>query len=372
MTYIFLNVPFWASESFTVSRSTMDHLSLGRSSPDLLAIGNGGGNDDEAPQLVYQGERAAVYRLRDKGFKVIVDPSPSDEQILRLVHEQHISNFLPSSCRKKNVIEVSSFNGRPALCFKWVNGITLKEWLQKDQFRPQVDLNVRLRAAMAIAKTLSDFHDGGVVCNRLSPENIVLDTFEGDYIATLIDFSDAIVYRDGKCLPADAAFAREVKEVDLKSLGFVLNQLFRGEECLPDEWRNDFHHHHGGGLLGDQDKYRRKRGKQLSPGEGLPLYLGALISALLQTGDHRAASSGHYESAKDVFLDLKIMAESDNECLKKCDLDESTIEGRLRLRNDMFYGRQVQMSMLLHLFQSTVMLGNQPLMATISGYPGTG
>ena len=97
--------------------------------------------------------------------------------------------------------------------------------------------------------------------------------------------------------------------------------------------------------------------------------MGSLISALIDTS---TASEVCYESAKDVFLDLKIMAENANGCLSKSKLDESTAKSRLRLQGDIFYGRQVQMSMLLHLFQSSVVLGNQPLMATISGYPGTG
>ena len=47
---------------------------------------------------------------------------------------------------------------------------------------------------MAIAKTLSDFHKGGVAYNSFTPDNIVLSPFEGgDYVATLIDLSNARV-----------------------------------------------------------------------------------------------------------------------------------------------------------------------------------
>ena len=350
----------------------MEQLSLGQSSPGAAAIEHGCGSDVKAPELVHQSDRTLVYRLKDKGFKVPIDPSPLEEQIERLAHEQYVSKFLPSTCRKRNVVEVSSFDGRPALCFQWANGITLKEWLQKDQLRPQVDLNVRLRAAMAIAKTLSDFHEGGVTYNCLSPENIVLDKVEGDCVATFIDLSDALVYRDDTGAPADASFACKAKAVDLINLGCTLNQLIRGEEEPPHGGQTDVHHRFEEGLFGDQDHDRCKRAKQLSPGEGMPLYLGSLILTLLLTGDDKAISSGRYESAKDVFLDLKFMAESANQYLKKCNLDESAIKSRLSLRSDIFYGRQVQMSMLVNLFQSAVFLGNQPLMATISGYPGTG
>lgn len=251
---------------------------------------------------------------------------------------------------------MTSFNKRPALSFKWASGITLKEWLQKVQIGAHVDLNVRLRAAMAISKTLSDFHDGGVVYNSLTPENIVLSPFEGEgYVATLIDLSNAIIYRPSGA-NVDAEFEKEMKEVDMKSLGLVLNQLFRGEESANDD---DSVEH----VPEDTTQFRRKRGKQQTMGEGLPLYLGSLISALLD--------SLGYKSAKDVYLDLKNMVENTSGCLTKSKLDESTTKGRLRLPEGVFYGRTVQMSMLMHLFQ-VQQLGNQPLMATISGYPGTG
>jgi len=357
----------------------MDHqLSLGSlglggaSTRSDTSFGSSSDPSQTSPQLVYESNGTAIYRLHDKGFKVILDPNLSNEQIIRkLLHEQNVSNFLPSSCRKRQVTNVTSFNRRTALSFKWASGITLKEWLQKVQIGPLVDLNVRLRAAMAIARTLSDFHDGGVVYNGLIPENIVLAPFEGEYVATLIDLSSAVVYRDGKRNDVGPAFEKRLKEVDLKSLGLVLNQIFRGEESATGEGAGHGSRDDGGqeDTEGDRGLNRRKRGKQHTPGEGLPLYLGSLISALIDTS---TPSEVCYESAKDVFLDLKIMVENANGCLSEIKLDESTAKRRLRQQGDMFYGRQVQMSMLLHLFQSSVVLGNQPQMATISGYPGTG
>jgi len=255
---------------------------------------------------------------------------------------------------------VTSFNRRPALSFKWAGGITLKEWLQKVQAGPQGDFNVWIRAAMAIAKTLSEFHEGGVVYNSLTPENVVLSPFEGEYVATLIDLSNALMYRNDNNINPE--FEKQMRDVDLKSLGIVLNQLFRGEDSVDGD---------GGGQGPENtesypEHSRRKRGKH-ALGEELPLYLGSLISALLDPSPDHC-----YESAKDVFLDLKVLAENKDGSLMKSKVDESTLKSHLCLQCDMFYGRQVQMSMLLHLFQSSVALGNQPVMATISGYPGTG
>jgi len=121
----------------------------------------------------------------------------------------------------------------------------------------------------------------------------------------------------------------------------------------------------------------RKRGKQRTPGEGLPLYLGAMISTLLVSGDDNDSSQLRYKSVNDVYEDLKAMAAEDvslhrsTSLRDECD-NEGFCLGRLKFPKDLFYGRQVQMSMILHLLQSSTMLGDQPLMALIAGYPGTG
>lgn len=316
-----------------------------------------------APQLVYQSNRTAIYRLNDTGFKVILDPDPSEEPILKMIHEQNISNYLPASCRKRHVIDVSSFNRRPALRFEWASGITLKEWLHKvNTTSIEVDLIIRLRAAMAISKTLSDFHDGGVVHNALTTDNIVLLPCGSEYVATLIDLSSAFIYRDNDQDDSNSVFDKEAKNGDLKNLGLIINHIFWGvgRECDGQISRKE----------DDNDNNQRKRGKQHALGEGLPLYLNTLISVLLDTSNSSEQGYG-YASAQDVSLDLKVLSQNADGCLAKVKLDESTINSRLRLQGGMFYGRQVQMSMLLHLIKSVAILG-KPTVATISGYPGTG
>ncbi len=345
------------------------------------SIGSAGSPPQTTPQLVHQSDRTAIYRLYDTGYKVNLLTTPANhnnnkEQMLKLLHEQNVSTFLPLTCRKRQVTEVTTFNNMPALRYQWASGITLEEWLQNIQVGPhQVDLTVRIRAAMAIAKTLSDFHDGGVVYNSLTAKNIVLSPFDGDYAATFIDLSNSLIYRNDPTAAVDASFERQMKDMDLQSLGLVLNQLFRGEDLL-----DSGPHMEGGpscresgdsspGNIEDQQPGRKKRGKQHGMGEGLPLYLGTLISALLESNN----SDMSYVSAKDVYLDLKVLSENGpSGCLMKSEIDEFTVRSKFRVQSSEFYGRQVQLSMLMHLFQTSTALGNQPLMATISGYPGTG
>ena len=75
-------------------------------------------------------------------------------------------------------------------------------------------------------------------------------------------------------------------------------------------------------------------------------------------------------------MDLKAIADSpegsEDDWRRQANVDEWMTRSRLRLRGDRFYGRQVQVSMLLHLFQSSVLPDSSPLMATISGSAGTG
>ena len=357
---------FWhVYERPEYKQCTMDISSLAITPPSgaeaTAEVGDNFRNDVATPQLVYQSNVTAVYRLQDKGIKVLVSPNVTEEQILRLVHEQDISKFLPSSCRKRHVIDVKGFKGDPAIHFKWANGITLKEWLRKAQLRPDVDLSVRLRAAIAIVETLIDFHNGGVVYNNLTPENIILDAFEGAYAATLIDLSRASLYHS-----KGDEFALEVKATDLKDLGIILNELFCGQNDVADEERKDCEEM-------NFDQSARKRGKRQYQGDGLPMCLGSLISTLLLSGDRMTTITVVYESAKDVLFDLRAIAKKPQIFLKPFILgDDVTVKSKLRLPVDAFYGRQTEMTMLMHALNSVIKLGGQPMMVVVSGYPGTG
>lgn len=396
------------------SSSSADHVGSTSSSPELTGVGTSRNADAggvplrstqpllsaapqptgvvNGPQLVSVSTGTSIYRSQDTGIKVINQststPSNVPQTIQKLLHEETVSKRLRNQCNNhRQVREVGSFNGSPALYFKWENGITCKEWLDKvQQIHPHVvGFNVRLRAAMAIAQTLSQFHQCSVAYNSLSSENIVLTPLEGDYVAKFIDLSEAVICNDEQTF-------KEMMASDLISLGLIFDQLFKeygegGEAAGGDydvgggstrsgrrvsmnsevEDGEDFAH----------NRNVRKRGKQRTPGEGLPLYLGAMISTLLVSGDDNDSSQLRYKSVNDVYEDLKAMAAEDvslhrsTSLRDECD-NEGFCLGRLKFPKDLFYGRQVQMSMILHLLQSSTMLGDQPLMALIAGYPGTG
>jgi serine/threonine protein kinase len=328
-------------------------------------------SNSNGTQLVTRSNATSIYRFQDTGIKVIDRnlPSSSIQQTLqRLLHEETVSKHLPPQCNKRQVFEVKSFNDSPALFFKWENGITVQEWLDKVQrIHPKgINFNVRLRAAMAIAKTLRQFHQSSVAYCSLSPENIVLTPFEGDYVAKFINLSCAVICNDVKT-------CEEMIAMDLTSLGLIFDRLFQTEGGEFDSSTrrvslNSENNDHAGNVR------NVKRGKQRTPGEGLPLYLGAMISTLLIRSDDDNDSQLRYESANDVYEDLKAMATQNISHRRSSSLKEDKFDQKvvLKLPKDLFYGRQVQLSMILHLLQSSTMIGDQPLMALIAGYPGAG
>jgi hypothetical protein len=226
-----------------------------------------------------------------------------------------------------------------------------------------------------------------VAYNALAPKNIVLMPFEGDYVAKFIDLSDAVVCNDVQTY-------KDMTAVDLKSFGRLLDQLFQmegggegGERSSPSSALDGGDDYVGIAYsrrvsVNSEDEgevaARSKRGRQRTPGEGLPLYLGAMISTLLISGDDDNNSSQlRYESSNDVYEDLKSMLSqnvNNRRSSKEIETnhDDAGLNRRLKIPTDLFYGRQVQMSMIMHLLQSSTMIGDQPLMALIAGYAGTG
>ena len=332
---------------------------------------------DGDPQLIYHSANTTIYSLNDIGYKVL-NNCPSDEAFIKLTHEQNMSQSLPASCNTRQVMDVTNFNYRPALTFKWANGITLKEWLHN--YPASHPLSIRLRAGMAIAKSLSVFHDAGFTYNSLTPENIVLSPLEGNYICTLMDLSKCIDHRVDNN-QVDTAIIKELKVADLHCLGMVLDQLFRGEEgiTLPDGTihkdyapEDNNNNNNNNELEAVQSASRRRKRQDTQNGyenDGLPFYLGSLISALIRPLDTEFC----YDSAHDVFIDLQTMAENTNGCYLKSELDDSTTNSRLNLHDNMlFYGREVQLEKLMHLLTKLTTSGSKPLMGTICGYSGTG
>lgn len=317
----------------------------------------------EEPVLVHSKGDTNIYRHGELGIKVLME-NPTEEQMLKFVHEQNVSRYLPPTCHKRQVIDVKGFKGNPAIHFEWVNGSTLTEWLQTAKRRPDINTTIRMRAAIAIVETLADFHKAGVVYNNLSSDNIVLDTFEGSYIATFINLSTAIIHTSSN--NNEGGLERDAAEIDLSALGQILHALFDPENIETSYSSND---ENEATTEEESVNIRRKRNKRQAHVEGLPMCLNALISALSGRGEETSES---YETAKDVLSDLHVIATNPQIFLKTPTLDDFTAHSRLKAPVDAFYGRQSEISMLYHAFNSVIMLDGQPMVVSISGSPGMG
>ncbi len=328
--------------------------------------------NEECPYLVHKSNSTEIYRIKDMGIKVLAGETSLEEQNKKLGHEHNVANFLSSLSRKRRVIEKKDFDGRPALWFKWEEGVTLKKWLQQ----PEVERTSRVRVAMAVAKTLSEFHDGGVFYNNLSLENIVLTTIEGVEVATFIDLSKSgfIDMRPN----ADKEYTDMLRRTDLKMMGHVFSAIFHGQHSSFNEYHKDENCDKVIFCDNDTGDYQlKKRGKPSYPGDFLPnsnsclpLYIHSLISVLVSPW---SKSSIGYSNAKDVWLDLKSFCENPDGNIKMVQSDQSTVNGSLELGGDMtFYGRQVQLSMIQHFFESVIRNDACPRMSVIYGCPGAG
>ena len=313
---------------------------------------------DHPSEPVHSSSSTLIYRSQshDIGTKVLrsLENNLARE---KLSHEHDVSLHLPTSCCARRSLGITDFEGSVALKFEWMNGITVKEWLQKvpTGIGPRQNLCLRVRTSMAIAKNLSEFHDAGFSYNSLNSEDIVLSPSEGDYTATFIDLSKSTIL--GGDMPDSAS--TNAKEADLRSLGKLLCEVFAGnseeEGSMADMISDDGY-----------ESSRRKRGKHQPLREGLPLYLASLTMSLLDP-----ASGAFYSDAKDVYDDLKTYVNDKSGLLCRVDLDDDTVMSRLRLPHDSFYGRKRQMSLILHLFQTSMEFGGTQV-AMISGCSGSG
>ena len=233
----------------------------------------------------------------------------------------------------------------------------------------------RLRTAITLTKTLSDFHDGHVVHNSLSLENIILDKIEGDCNVTLIDLSRSIIISDGFKADRDETFAEAAKQKDLRDLGHVLNSLFCMDTSMILEEELISKHDKKSEESDDIDSISpKKRGKlpKTDTAEGLPLFLTSLISTLILTGDNERAAET-YGNAKNVLLDLKVALNGPQIFLKPCNWKDVSTMSRMKTpHNALFYGRRSELSILLHSLDSVMTSEGKPAMTLVSGCAGAG
>ncbi len=420
---------------------------MSSSLPRISSSDNGGGlltgngntssdnnNDEESIiELVHSKRGTNIYRHGKFGYKVLMcddaalsatavaaapKTSPamaiSEEQILRLVREQTISRYLPNGCKKRRVVDVKGFKGNPSLYFEWVEGVSLKEWMARRNNNNNGDdedndgnndeigskhpphqagidfMKERLKVAIAITKTLQEFHCGGVAYNFLTLEHIILqwtsnndndddkNNEEGECVASLINLSKATVFAEVTTEEATQAIRK-----DLNSLGLILGALFSKESDVPSDVMRRLSDdavldvdeaefpvsNVNSGCDGDEEERPgqvKKRGKQQKLGDGLPIYLCSLISALIGY-EEMTDSSELYHNASNVLKDLELAARKP--LLLVPDVAER--DRKSLTLPTAFYGRRNEVALLTRSLQSVAILGKTNI-AVISGRGGVG
>ena len=354
---------------------------------DALSVGERGGANSEPREyeLLHESETTRIFRSDDgQGIKVLTDPNLSlDERLELFQFEQRVSYSLPPSCSQRKVLHIENGEGVPGMYFEWVDGVTVDEWLRPEvdtQLSEQtdstnMDLIARLKVAVAITKTVCDFHEAGLFHGHLSLENVILN-FSGEAesccTATLIDFAKSAILSDCSLELRDE-FVSTKTQKDLNDLGLIIYSVLSNH--IPDiegQAEEDSSSEEAEDENSEVQARKRGRRQETEHTNHLPLYLVSLVSSLLAPTMHQRGTSKYiYTNARNVLSDLMLAAKNPETYLKVLDW-ANLVTRPLVLPQESFYGRRTELSMVQHSFDSMMTGGSKPCVLVVSGYAGVG
>jgi serine/threonine protein kinase len=328
----------------------------------------------ETMRVVYQSETTLLLRHENAGIKVILNSNQGQKE---LEHELRVSNYLPSSSPHRKVTQLDTLHdGRFALRFEWVEGITLGGWVQKQQGAKQYDetddLMSRLYVAIAIAKSVASLHEAGVAHGSIISDNIILSFESKQCSAILIDLSKAVILSEGhisRSKDAQEAHAASMKTNDMKALGLVLYLVLGGNQLTAEPAQDQKPTDHEE----SDSSVRAKRGRNnVQPVTNMPLYLISLQSALISPSLNVGGTFTYqYQSANDVVNDLQEALKKPKIYLRHHQASDSR-NMSVQVPKDSFYGRLSEVSMVKQSLAVVKHSGGQPVVTTVSGYAGAG
>lgn len=368
-----------------------DAVRLGSSIDNLSFQSQGEASDDpsskQAPfRLVYESKTSRIFCNGELGIKVpaLSNPSSSDSHRRLLQHEHEVSrSMMPAPARQ--VLRVDTFRGSPAMYFQWADGQNVREWLTSkagiEQRRALAsthgfELAAHLKVAIAVTKSVCEFHEAGMIHGHLNMDNVLLQ-FQPQgtqtYSATLIDYSRATTPADLCNIRTNEdriAYADAKKKKDLNDLGLLLYSVLGEHVQEATTVVRD-----GGEDDEDMGVLRSKRGKrqhQAHQTNNLPLYLISLIASLLtpipnQGGDNIV----FYKNARRVLSDLQLAMQKADIYLKPYSSTD-LVSRPLIFPQGSFYGRKTELFMLQHSFDAMMKGDSKPCALVVSGYAGTG
>lgn len=319
--------------------------------------------------LVHQGKNVMIFRCNSMGKKVFRNTDGNQEEILAILeHERRVSNYLSPSCPHRKVQSLDSYKGCLGFNFDWVEGVTLKVWLMKQDLErgdQEVDLLSRLPVAISIVKAVASLHAAGVAHASICSDNIIVsfESFESKQCsATLIDLAKAVILSD-----ESASVKNEDAHLtnDMKALGSVLYSVLGGEPTLSGEKQVE--------PVEEDSQARTKRGRNVEQSvTSMPLYLTSLLSALIAPSLNVGGTFEYqYQNANDVLHDLQEAAKKPELYLKPY-LPSKNAKMSIQVPVDSFYGRLSEVTILKQSLDIVKKNGGQPIVISVSGYAGAG
>lgn len=266
------------------------------------------------PQPFAEGGFAEIYRgwIVQVGTPVIVKlpkaihctPDKIEQTRARWQREADRPARIPFGAQR--CIELTDWEGRPCLILEYVDGISLRTYLQElDRQALSCDRILALEIASQIAETIAEAHSQGMIHRDITPANILLsrvDEQAGTVQVTIIDWGISKSLVDDRPDLTSAQLwtaeppARYVapegtseltEALDVYSLGVVLYELLGG---LRDECRSRL------ALVSDIEKCGTQR---LS---GLRDVLEIVCRCLTETGTQRRSMKSVWRELQELLL----------------------------------------------------------------------
>eukprot|EP00550_Attheya_septentrionalis_P002478 CAMPEP_0198284428 /NCGR_PEP_ID=MMETSP1449-20131203/3902_1 /TAXON_ID=420275 /ORGANISM="Attheya septentrionalis, Strain CCMP2084" /LENGTH=1270 /DNA_ID=CAMNT_0043981491 /DNA_START=164 /DNA_END=3976 /DNA_ORIENTATION=+ len=288
-------------------------------------------------QVVHDGD---TFRIEStyEGEKPVVSKVLVDIQGLSYLYNEFkiLTTFL-SECEaaRRAIRKGRGADGKLVTILEWAEGCSLEEWLQRHPLPTSYknkgesdDLMERVNIAKAIAHAVSQVHEKGVLHNRLTPGNIIIDMESGaeSCRVKIIDFAHAEKIDVGEMVDG----VDEQFNVDISGLGYTCNDLF----------------------LGGSDRHA-------------PEAIVALIANLMQL------TTIAYTCVKDAYLDLEQMVDLPDIFL--FNRSEEEMSRGPQLLPGKLYGRNKELALLIDTYQRiTSKQRDSPEVILISGDSGTG
>ncbi len=203
----------------------------------------------EVEALVGSGGMASVYRAHDRllerrvALKILHDQFARNEDAVARFRREARAVAQLTHPNIVTVIDRGEDDGRPFIVFEYVDGVNLKQVLERDGALPVATV---LDLAVQVARALEAAHQRGVVHRDVKPQNVLIGD-EGPPKVTDFGIARArgvdgltltgTVMGTGDYMPPEQARGEPAGEAgDVYSLGAMLYELLTGE--VPYEGEN--------------------------------------------------------------------------------------------------------------------------------------